>query len=69
MMAIKTYEFEGKMMTIAEIHAIVPAISKYCVRDYLNKGMKTKKEMLIYRPNFTANGRKGRAAFEKVANG
>ena len=62
------YEFEGQMLTIAQIHAIVPAISHSCIRNHLKNGRNTRHAML----NFSVaavSARGGRIAARRVKMG
>jgi len=54
------FSFEGELLTVSEVQQRVPALSKNCIRNYLRRGMNTKQEMLTYRCDFSAIGRKGK---------
>lgn len=62
-----TYEFEGRRMTVSEIHAIVPAISRTAIVEHIKAGRTTRQQMLTFNPRaaMSAGGRRGRAAVGK----
>lgn len=42
----RTFLFEGQMLTVRQVHALVPAYSLGRIGDLLKRGMTTKQEML-----------------------
>ena len=44
------FEFEGKMMTVAQVREHVPALSAEAIRNHLRKGRNTREAMLTYYP-------------------
>lgn len=53
----KKYEFQGEMMTIAEVQKIVPRLSHTAIAKHLRAGRNTKDAILNHRPALAA--RKG----------
>lgn len=64
MQEIKRYEFEGAMRTISEVTALVPALKRTAIALRLERGMTTRKEMLLFDVEAArrAGGRRGRAS-------
>lgn len=62
-MTARRYEFEGQMLTVVEIHAIVPAISEPAIVQHLKAGRVTRQQMLTFNPRaaMSAGGRRGKA--------
>lgn len=48
----RTYEFEGELLTIAEIRQRVPAIADPTIRKHLEAGRNTRQAMLTYTPKW-----------------
>jgi FAD synthase len=48
---VKTYDFDGRMLTVPEIRERVPAISETAIRRHLKAGRCTKAAMLGYDVN------------------
>lgn len=61
-MSARRYEFEGRSLTVAEIHAIVPAISEPALVQHIKAGRTTRQQMLQFDPRaaMRAGGRRGR---------
>jgi hypothetical protein len=49
-MTAARYTFEGQQLTVAEIRAIVPAISDSSIRDHIRAGRNTRAAMLNHVP-------------------
>jgi hypothetical protein len=45
-----TFDFEGQPMTVAQIHQIVPAVSKATLRFHLAAGRNTREAILNFNP-------------------
>lgn len=45
-MTARQYPFEGQMLTVRQVRALVPAYSLSRIEDLLKRGMTTKGEML-----------------------
>ncbi|MBN8740711.1 MAG: hypothetical protein BGP24_14735 [Lysobacterales bacterium 69-70] len=61
-MTARRYEFEGQRMTVAEIRAIVPVISRSAVVQHIKAGRTTRQQMLQFDPRaaMRAGGKRGR---------
>lgn len=58
------FEFEGEQLTVAEIKAIVPVISRAVIYQHLRRGLNTRQKMLTFNgPGAVlAGARRGRKA-------
>ena len=58
---VKKHLFEGKLLTVSEIHAMVTGISRTSVRKHLAAGRNTRYLMLSFdtRARRSANGKQG----------
>lgn len=65
-MALRTYEFEGEQLTVAQIKERVPALSHRSITWHLESGRTTRQAMLTFDGGAArrAAGRNGRAAAE-----
>lgn len=54
------YEYEGQMLAIGKIHKAVSCISEDTLRRLLNRGLKTRSQILGFSPNaaMASGGRK-----------
>jgi hypothetical protein len=64
----KLYPFEGRMLTVAEIHRIVSCVSASTIRIYVQMGMTTRAEMTSRDLNKLRSvaGAKGAASLTKL---
>lgn len=62
MSSVQKYLFDGELLTVAEIHLRVPALSEHTIRNHLRAGRTGKAAMLNYcgKANMKAGGRKGK---------
>lgn len=57
----RLYEFEGQMRTINEIMAMIPKYKKSNIYDYLNRGYKSRQEILGFEPEIVAKNKHSEA--------
>jgi hypothetical protein len=50
------HDFEGELLTIAEIRNRVPVISEQSIREHLAAGRNSRQAMLCYRPRHAKPG-------------
>ena len=63
-----TYPFEGEQLTVAQIHALVPALSPSCIRNHLAAGRNTRQAMLSFN-SAAASVRGGRRTAQRMRRG